>query len=92
MYHLHQVQTAVNGLRESAASRTNQLQQEMSIMQDATASVKAEWTNYVEKAESYYLEDNGAVENGKKELEVVLHNWYEMLPVLIFFFFLKLQQ
>ncbi|KAL3518285.1 hypothetical protein ACH5RR_020874 [Cinchona calisaya] len=68
------VQTAVNGLRECAASRTNRLQQEMSTMQVATASVKTEWTNYVETAESQYLEDNGAVESGKKEMELVLQN------------------
>lgn len=81
---MKQVQMAVNGLRESAASRTSQLQQEMSTMQVATASVKAEWTNYVEKAESQYLEDNGAVESGKKEMEVVLQNWYELLPAFYF--------
>lgn len=77
---MHQVQEAVNGLRESAASRTNRLQQEMSTMQVATASVKEDWANYTEKAESHYLEDNGAVESGKKEMEVVLQNWYKMLP------------
>lgn len=68
------VQTAVNGLRQSAATRTNRLQQEMSTMQVATASVEAEWTNYMEQAESQYVEDNGAVESGKKEMEVVLQN------------------
>ncbi|CDP08968.1 unnamed protein product [Coffea canephora] len=68
------VQTAVNGLRQSAATRTNRLQQEMSTMQVATASVEAEWTNYMEQAESQYIEDNGAVESGKKEMEVVLQN------------------
>lgn len=68
------VQTAVNGLRQSAATRTNRLQQEMSTMQVATASVEAEWTNYMEQAETQYVEDNGAVESGKKEMEVVLQN------------------
>ncbi|KAL3530672.1 hypothetical protein ACH5RR_009994 [Cinchona calisaya] len=71
------VQTAVNGLRESAASRTNRLQQEMSTMQVATASAKEEWTNYMENAESHYREDNGAVESGKKEMEVALQNCLE---------------
>lgn len=68
------VQTAVNGLRQSAATRTNRLQQEMSTMQVATASVEAEWTNYMKQAESQYIEDNSAVESGKKEMEVVLQN------------------
>ncbi|CAK9170199.1 unnamed protein product [Ilex paraguariensis] len=68
------VQTAVNGLRESAASRTSRLQQEMSTMQDSTISVRAEWTGYMEKAETHYLEDTAAVESGKKNLGEVLHN------------------
>ncbi|GFZ20555.1 P-loop containing nucleoside triphosphate hydrolases superfamily protein [Actinidia rufa] len=68
------VQTAVHGLRESAASRTSRLQQEMSTMQDSSSSVKAEWKVYMEKAETHYLEDTAAVESGKKELEEVLHS------------------
>ncbi|GFZ17960.1 P-loop containing nucleoside triphosphate hydrolases superfamily protein [Actinidia rufa] len=68
------VQTAVHGLRESAASRTSRLQQEMSTMQDSSSSVKAEWKVYMEKAEIHYLEDTAAVESGKKELEEVLHS------------------
>lgn len=45
-------------------------------MQDSTSSVKVEWSNYMEKAESHHLEDTAAVENGKKEMEEVLQNWY----------------
>lgn len=45
-------------------------------MQDSTSSVKVKWTAYMEKAESHYLEDTAAVENGKKEMEEVLQNWY----------------
>ena len=52
-------------------------------MQVATASVEAEWTNYMEQAESQYIEDNGAVESGKKEMEVVLQNWYRLLPMFL---------
>uniref|UniRef100_A0A5B7A4Y4 Kinesin motor domain-containing protein n=1 Tax=Davidia involucrata TaxID=16924 RepID=A0A5B7A4Y4_DAVIN len=66
------VQTAINGLQESTASRTSKLRQEMSIMQDSTSSVRAEWTVYMEKAETHYLEDTAAVESGKKDLEEVL--------------------
>ncbi|KAK1394579.1 kinesin-like protein KIN-5D [Heracleum sosnowskyi] len=66
------VQGAISGLRESAASRTNKLQQEMSTMQDSTSSIKVEWSSYIHKAESHYCEDTAAVENGKKELEGVL--------------------
>ncbi|PSR90014.1 Kinesin-like protein [Actinidia chinensis var. chinensis] len=68
------VQTAVHGLRESAASRTCRLQQEMSTMQNSSSSVKAEWKVYMEKAEIHYHEDTAAVESGKKELEEVLHS------------------
>uniref|UniRef100_A0A803KS51 Kinesin motor domain-containing protein n=1 Tax=Chenopodium quinoa TaxID=63459 RepID=A0A803KS51_CHEQI len=68
------VQAAVTGLRDSAASRTTQLQQEMSTMREDTATVKDTWTVHVEKSESQYLEDTSAVENGKKDLEGVLHS------------------
>ncbi|KAH9661184.1 kinesin-like protein KIN-5D [Citrus sinensis] len=68
------VQMAVQDLRESASSRTSQLQKEMSTMQDSTFSVKAEWSAHMNKTESHYLEDTSAVENGKKDLEVVLQN------------------
>ena len=67
---------AVNDLRESATSRTNKLQQEMSTMQDSTSSVKAKWTIHMEKTESHYVEDTSAVECGKKDLEEALQNWY----------------
>ncbi|KAF8402800.1 hypothetical protein HHK36_010891 [Tetracentron sinense] len=63
------VQTAVDGLRESAASRTSKLQQEMSTMQDSTSSVKDEWTTYIEQTEVHYHEDTAAVESGKNGLE-----------------------
>lgn len=68
------VQTAIYGLRESAASNASHLQQEMSAMQEDTATVKADWTVYVEKTESQYLEDTSAVESGKKGLEDVLRD------------------
>lgn len=68
------VQAAVTGLRESAASRTSQLQQEMSTMREDTSTVKDNWTVYVDVTESQYLEDTFAVENGKKGLEGVLHS------------------
>ncbi|XP_058199652.1 kinesin-like protein KIN-5D [Rhododendron vialii] len=68
------VRTAVHGLRESAASRTSRLQQEMSTMQDSSSAVKAEWKVYTEKAETHYLEDTAAVESGKKDMEEVLQS------------------
>ncbi|CAA2994236.1 kinesin KIN-5D [Olea europaea subsp. europaea] len=71
------VQCAIDGLRDSAASRTNRLQQEMSVMQDTACSIKAEWTNYMEKAESHYLENTASVETGKKDMEGVLQNCLE---------------
>ncbi|KAG5223049.1 kinesin-related protein [Salix suchowensis] len=68
------VQMAVHELRESANSRTNKLQQEMSTMQDSTYSIKAEWSVHMEKTESNHFEDTSAVESGRKSLEEVLHN------------------
>jgi hypothetical protein len=74
-----QVQMAVHELRESANSRTNKLQQEMSTMQDSTSSIKVEWSVHMEKTESNHFEDTSAVESGRKALEEVLHNWYRLL-------------
>ncbi|KAK9756698.1 hypothetical protein RND81_01G115500 [Saponaria officinalis] len=68
------VKTAVHDLRESACSKTSQLQQEMLTMQQDTAAVKADWTVYVEKSESQYIEDTSSVESGKQGLEKVLHS------------------
>lgn len=48
-------------------------------MQDSTSSVKAKWVVHMEKTESHYLEDTSAVDCGKKDLEEVLQNWYELL-------------
>lgn len=70
---------AVHDLRESASSKTSQLQKEMSTMQQSTSSVKAEWIMHMEKTESHYLEDTSAVEHRKKDLEVVLQNWYGLV-------------
>ncbi|KAK6142214.1 hypothetical protein DH2020_000011 [Rehmannia glutinosa] len=60
------VQSAIRGLRETGASRTNKLQQEMSIMQDSTSSIKEEWTSYAQRAESRYLEDTASWKVEKK--------------------------
>lgn len=68
------VQMAVHDLRESAASKTNKLQEEMLTMQDSTSSVKAEWTIHMEKTETRYVEDTSTVESGKKDLEEILQN------------------
>ena len=71
----------MNGLRESAVSRTNRFQQEMSTMKESSSSVRVEWKNYTRKAETHYLEDTAAVENGKKNLDDILHNWWvSLLP------------
>lgn len=66
---------AVHGLRESAASRTSKLQQEMATMQESTSSVKAEWNFFMDKTETHYQEDTGAVDNQKKDLGEVLQDW-----------------
>ncbi|CAN6692561.1 unnamed protein product [Malus baccata var. baccata] len=75
------VQTAVNDLRESATSRTNKIQQEMSTMQDSTSSIKTKWTLHMEKTESHYCEDTTAVECGKKDMEEVLQNCLKQASV-----------
>ncbi|KAF3787285.1 kinesin-related protein [Nymphaea thermarum] len=67
------VQAAVLNLRESAVSRTNELQDGVSSIQDFTSSVKDQWTTYEGKTEKYYVEDTAAVESGKHSLEEGLH-------------------
>ncbi|CAH1418273.1 unnamed protein product [Lactuca virosa] len=71
------VRTAVDGLRESAVSKANKFEQEMSTMKDSSFCIRNEWKNYNEKAESNYLEDTNAVEIGKKHLDEILHNCLE---------------
>ncbi|CAI9770527.1 unnamed protein product [Fraxinus pennsylvanica] len=71
------VQSAIVGLRENAASRTNKLQQEVSIMQDTTCSIKDEWTTFMEKAESHYLEDTASLASGKEDMKGILQNCME---------------
>lgn len=66
---------AVTGLRESASSKTNKFQQEMSTMEESRNTVRAEWTDYTKKAETHYIEDTAAVEDGKKILDEILQNW-----------------
>ncbi|KAK9157985.1 hypothetical protein Scep_004559 [Stephania cephalantha] len=63
------VQTAVDGLRESSMSRTGQLRQEMSTMQDFTSTVKNDWKIYMEKTESHFCEDTAAIEIGRSDLD-----------------------
>lgn len=71
------VKCGIDELRESAASRTHKLQQEMSIMQETTGSIKTEWTSYTRSAESNYLEDTTSVQIGKEDMEGVLHKCME---------------
>lgn len=66
------VKTALCDLRESTASRTNKLEQEVSTMQDSTSSIKSEWTAHIHQTEKQYLDDTSSVENVKKDLEGVL--------------------
>ncbi|XVF20156.1 hypothetical protein REPUB_Repub11eG0174000 [Reevesia pubescens] len=68
------VQMAVHELRENATCKTSELQKEMSTMQESTSVVKTEWNVHMENTESHYLEDNSAVESGKKDMEDVLQN------------------
>ncbi|KAL4587620.1 hypothetical protein LXL04_000492 [Taraxacum kok-saghyz] len=71
------VRTAVDGLRESAVSKANRFKQEMSTMKDSSFCIRDEWTNYSQKAEIHYVEDTNAVENGKKDLDEILHGCLE---------------
>ncbi|PSR98217.1 Kinesin-like protein [Actinidia chinensis var. chinensis] len=63
-----QVQTAVEALRGNAAGRTSQLHQEMSNIQDSTTSVHEEWTSYIQKMGTQYI-DTTVLRSGKGGLE-----------------------
>lgn len=56
-------------------------------MQVSTSSVRREWTNYMDKAEYHYLEDNAAVESGRREMEETLLNWFVVTASSFFSFF-----
>ncbi|CAI9297888.1 unnamed protein product [Lactuca saligna] len=68
------VTTSVNGLRESAVTRTKTFQQEMSTMKESNSCVRIQCTNFTKKTETHYLEDTTSVEIGKKNLNDVLQN------------------
>lgn len=80
----NQVQCAIDELRESAASRTNKLQQEMSIMQKTTSSIKEEWASCSERAASHYLENTALVESGKEEMRDVILKWLASTTLFVF--------
>lgn len=63
------VQTAVDGLRASAADRTDGLQEEMSTAHVFTSTVKEQWSWYMEDTETRYNEDIASVERGRSGLE-----------------------
>ncbi|GKE60512.1 kinesin-like protein KIN-5D, partial [Tanacetum coccineum] len=60
--------TVVDGLRETAASKANRFEQEMSTMKDSSSCIRDEWTSYSKKANSNYVEDTATVECRKKDL------------------------
>ncbi|XP_058214958.1 kinesin-like protein KIN-5D [Rhododendron vialii] len=63
------VQTAVDAIRKSATSRMSKLHQEMSNIHDSTTSVQEEWTEYIQKLSTQFIEDISVVESGKDGLE-----------------------
>ncbi|KAK1427153.1 hypothetical protein QVD17_15836 [Tagetes erecta] len=68
------VRTAVDGLRESAASKAKRFDQEMSTMKYSSSCIRNDWISYAKRAENHYLEDTAAVESGKLDLDEVLRN------------------
>lgn len=68
------VQTTVNSLRQSAANRTNQLQQRISTAQNFTFSFKDQWTGHMKETENRYLADIAAVKIGFHNMEGALRH------------------
>ncbi|KAF7113545.1 hypothetical protein RHSIM_RhsimUnG0121300 [Rhododendron simsii] len=76
------VQTAVDAIRKSATSRMSKLHQEMSNIQDSTTSVQEEWTDYIQKLSTQFIEDISVVESGKDGLDDGLRNCVEKAKTL----------
>lgn len=83
----NQIQCAINELGESAASGTNKLQQEMSMMQKTTSSIRVEWTSWSGRTESQYLENTALVERGEEETRDIIHKWLAISILQICSFF-----
>lgn len=66
------VQTAINSLLESTASRTCKLRNEMSNLQDFSCSVKSELTTHMETIATSYLVATAVMDNGKDGFEKCL--------------------
>ncbi|KMZ64308.1 Kinesin-related protein-like [Zostera marina] len=71
------VQTAIDGLRQSAAGRTQKLNEEMCSTQVFTSSVKKQLTSHIHETENQYHDNTVAVENGCVRLEEGLTNCKE---------------
>ncbi|KAJ6425533.1 hypothetical protein OIU84_026163 [Salix udensis] len=66
------VQTAINSLLESTASRTCKMQNEMSNLQDFSCSVKSELTTHMETIATNYLVATSVMDSGKDGFEKCL--------------------
>lgn len=72
-----QVQTAINSLLESTASRTCKMQNEMSNLQEFSCSVKSELTTHMETIATNYLVAASVMDSGKDGFEKCLQQWYQ---------------
>lgn len=71
------VQIAVKDIREGSSSQTVALQKETSAMQDsASSSIKVQWNNHMDQAESHHLDNISAVEIAKEDMQKMLQKWY----------------
>lgn len=69
----------MDAIRGNAASRISKIHQEISSIQDSTTSAHREWSNYIQKLSTNYMEDISVLESGKDGLDDGLRNWYEQL-------------
>lgn len=76
------VQTAVDAIRGNAASRISKIHQEISNIQDSTTSAHREWSNYIQKLSTNYMDDISVLESGKDGLDDGLRNCMEKVKTL----------
>nr|GLL41005.1 kinesin-like protein KIN-5D [Ipomoea trifida] len=65
----HLVQTELDALERSANSRTSNLNQEFSKIQDCTCSTQDEWASFIEATHAHRIQDSTILETWKGGLE-----------------------
>nr|XP_043611181.1 kinesin-like protein KIN-5D [Erigeron canadensis] len=72
------IQAEVDAIRSDIGNKTYMIDRKVSNMNVLTSSTHDEYTNFLGRQESNYIEDKKATQNGKDELTAILQNWMTM--------------